>query len=253
MIYSHVIFQPRWPSHELPDSTAEDEFGLIDMHTNNRSDLSRGRLAYRGPLKDLAQRQEAFLATGIPSTNGSQLIHNSPLSRANKQLREDFSRFLHTAPLRVVARVENFDFRHILHFLSRLEEAQQTAFRVRHDGTSARSLILQLRGLYTEASLDNLQHWIEQIHAFAGPETHAELACLYKTAPVSQVHYFYKLIVNPLAQVHQKFDEGIAPGGGEIEAYKILVTLNASDVLSTHYHWWSRWGDDFQFSIEDRL
>lgn len=238
IIYSHVIFQPPWPPEGFTRCSCHDPLGQVARCAAHCPNPLRGRLAYRAPLNKLTQKRPVYLAPSKTTASEFQLLYSSPLSFANKQLREDFSRFLHTAPLNVVARAYDFDFRHIVQFLSRLGGTHQDDFRVRRDGTSARKLIIELHGPYTESYMDNMHQWLKQAHTFAGPEEEAELATLYRIPMACPPMICDMDAINPLVKVDANLNEGMAPGGGKTEAGKIAFTINASDALHTHYRWW---------------
>jgi hypothetical protein len=90
--------------------------------------------------------------------------------------------------------------------------------------------------------IERLRHWIEYVTAFVGPEKRAELCALYKTidvdgpkrAPIIIVvipsfrpyrdDLYRRVPVAVLKDVHEYYDT-LAPGGGEVEAHKIMRTL----------------------------
>lgn len=142
----------------------------------------------------------------------------------------------------VVSRVRDFDFSHVQHFLSTLEEAHQGPFKLRRDGISERRLTIELQGQYTTSCMKNLHRWIEYVDAFVGPEKRAELCTLYKTIDSDDLkHTVIPLMDLPLSRhfdddLHRRvpitvlkdvlrYHDSLAPGGGEVEVHKLMRTL----------------------------
>jgi hypothetical protein len=188
------------------------------------------------PLKDLPPQPQAFLMPNSSDFNAPWLMYH-PLSRVNKQLRAELSTFIHTTSMPVVARVHNLDFSHVIHFLSTLEEDRQNAFKVKHDGTSERKLTIELQGPYTASCLVTLPRWIEFVHSFAGPGKWAELTSLYKTVPTfpdGESDRWSRVPIPAMMDVQQAI-ENCAPGGGKLEANKIVQTLYCRFRAETSY------------------
>lgn len=238
MIYSYITHQPPWPSEGFIECSCDSSLEALHQCAVHRPKPAKGRLGYGGPLNKLVPSQPIYLTTSMMATNHFQLIYASPLSFANKQIREDFSRFLHTASLNVTAAVQDLDFRHVVHFLLTLSEPSREDFRVRLDGTSARKIVIQLHGPYTDSHLDNLDYWLQEIQTFAGPGKKSELAALYKTDPRSQLAICDQNAINPISRIQVDYPEHMAPGGGKVEGSKIRDTLGASEALRMHYTWW---------------
>lgn len=103
----------------------------------------------------------------------------------------------------IVARVRDFDFSQVHHFLSTLEKVHQDTFKVQHDGTSARKFFIELQGPYTTSSMENLQRWTQYVDLFVGPENGAELSALYKAVEtVGPNREAITAIVLPSSQFH---------------------------------------------------
>jgi len=194
-------------------------------------------------LAVLEPQRRALLTSDRTNLDRPQLIYSHPLSQVSKRVRTEFSDWICTAStIPVVSVVRDLDFSHVQHFLSTLEEAHQDAFKLRYDGSSDRRLTIELQGPYTKGSRDNVRGWIDYVDAFVGPEKQAELGALYKTididdpkpAPITIIvlplsqHYdgdvYRRVPVAVLKYVHECYND-IAPGGGEIEAHKIMRTL----------------------------
>lgn len=192
----------------------------------------------------LSERHKAFLTTNTSDLHKARLTCAHPIARVNKQLRLEMSDFLRTSSMPIVTRVRDFDFSHVQHFLSTSEEAHQNTFKVRHDGTSGRYLIIELQAPYTTSSTENLRRWIEYVEFFVGPEKRAELSALYKTIDVDNpMRAAITMIVLPQSPFHdadlyrclpitavedaQKYCDKIKPGVGRIEVNKIVATLTA--------------------------
>lgn len=170
------------------------------------------------------------------NTHEAHLICAHPLSCSNKQLRAEFSHFLCTAAIPLVTRVRNFDFQHVTHFLLTLEEAQKDAFRVGHDGSSARKLILQLHGPYTKPCIDNLQTWIEQVRAFVGPGRLDELNTSHETIPRPQFDINIRRDCVPLWRRIREVQESMECGAGEVEAAKIMEAFRSRAYADDSMH-----------------
>ena len=232
LIYSFATDEQQWfapASQQIqPLPLGQNRFG--QRHFRDNSDAG------------LFQRHKAFLTTNTSDPLKAQLTCAHPLARVNKQLRVEVSEFLRTSSMPIVARVRDFHFSHVQHFLSTLEEVHQNSFKLRHNGSPDRKLIIELQGPYTTSCMENLQCWIEYIDAFVGSEKRAELSALYKIIdsddpkhtinpsmdlPLSR-HFdddlHRRIPITVLKDVLEYHDK-LAPGGGEVEVHKVMRTL----------------------------
>lgn len=112
-----------------------------------------------------------------------RMTTSAPLCEANKQLRHEISDVLEVSSLPVVATVRNFNFDHVLNYMttpaSSLRVGRHTC---REDGTIPQRLEIELSGPYDEHWQQNLRRWIERIEGLL-PEHPAELGLLHKTVP----------------------------------------------------------------------
>jgi hypothetical protein len=232
LIYSYASAEKQWfaPESEQiqPLPLGQNRFG--QRHFRDNSDGA------------LFQRHKAFLTTNMSDLNKPQLTCAHPIARVNKQLRVELSGFLRTSSMPIVSRVRGFDFSHVQHFLSTLEEVHQDKFKLRHNGSPDRKLTIELQGQYTTSCMKNLQRWIEYVDGFIGPGKLAELSSLYKTidsdhselmaAPlgiaVRSRHFdddFHRRIPITVLKDVLEYRDSLAPGGGEIEVHKVVRTL----------------------------
>lgn len=146
-VYSYATEEQQWfaPESERiqPLQLGLNRFG--QRHFRNNSDGA------------LFPRQKAFLTTNTSDPNKAQLTCAHPIARVNKQLRVEMSGFLRTSSLPIVSRVRDFDFSHVQHFLSTLEDVRQDKFKLRHNGSPDRKLTIELQGPYTTSCIENLQ------------------------------------------------------------------------------------------------
>lgn len=233
-IYTYATDEQQWfaPESERirPLPLGRNRFG--QRHFRDNSDGA------------LFPRHKAFLTTNTSDPNKAQLTCAHPIARVNKQLRVEMSGFLRTSSMPIVSRTRDFDFSHVQHFLSTLEDVHQDTFKVRPDGTSARNLTIELQAPYKKSRMKNLRHWIEYVDAFVGPEKPAEFCALYKTVDIDgPMRTAITMIVLPRFPYHdadlykclplaaledvQKYRASIAPGGGRIEVNKIVATLTS--------------------------
>ena len=231
LIYSYATDEQQWfaqdPKLLEPLPLGQNRFG--QRHFRDSSNRA------------LFHRQRAFLTSNTSDRNKAQLTCAHPLARVNKQFRIELSDFLRTSSMPIVARVRDFDFSHVQHFLSTLEVTHQDTFKVRHDGTSARKFFIELQGPYTTSSMENFQRWIQYVDPFVGPENGAELSALYKavetvgpnreaiTAIVLPSSQFYAGLCRcfPIAALKEvrEYHANVAPGGGRMELEKIEATV----------------------------
>jgi hypothetical protein len=226
IIYDYATIQQEWLPVDLASATHHIPSETLAYFLECAKDPRR-KVIFKGLLKDLTPQQRGFLTTQRSDFDAPQLTSSHPLSRVNKQVYAEFSEFLRTSSMPVVATVRNLDFSHVIHFLSTLEKLRQNSFKVGLDGNSERKLTIGLQGPYTASCMNSLRLWIEHVHLFVGPERSAELATLYKIIPVfpDETGTYSSSIPMLVMMGIDKFLGHCAPGGGKIEARKIVQPL----------------------------
>jgi hypothetical protein len=101
-----------------------------------------------------------------------------PMSEVNRQARQEISTALESSPVPLVSRVHDFNFDHIIFYLTASKTTQQL-HTVRRDGTMPRKFVIELCGPYTEDWSDNLGRWVHTIATLL-PEVEAEFGGLHK-------------------------------------------------------------------------
>lgn len=161
------------------------------------------------------------------------LLHDQPkllcplaLPQVNHQIRTEFSDFLRTAPVDIVSKVRNFDFRHVISFFESLPGWRREQSLVMEDGSVHSNLCFEFGGPYDAQWRSNLMHWIEFVDNWTDSSGH-ELKTLHKTiqdlsntdrgcrAPVQ--------IIWDVWTTHRSHRKG----AGRLELDKIFYTLKA--------------------------
>lgn len=142
----------------------------------------------------------------------------APLGQVNRQLRIEVSEFLEHSGLPVVARVRNFDFEHVLHFLVTPDSKPRfLGYTVGEDGeVQSNRPMLELVGPYDEDWRANLERWVKGLERLF-PQRHGELAFSHKTLPWNG-HWGIRTppeIVREAWQLQQAWPLGV--GGRELE------------------------------------
>lgn len=134
MIYSYATDEQQWFAPESEQSQplplGQNRFGRRHFRDNSNGALF--------------PRHKAFLTSNRSDPDKAQLTCIHPLARANKQLCIELSEFPRTSSMPIVSRVRDFDFSHVQHFLSTLEEVHQDRFKLRHNGSPDRKLTIEL-------------------------------------------------------------------------------------------------------------
>ena len=180
-------------------------------------------------------RPTAFLFTNSEKRKGPFLISTNALSEVNSQVRTEFSEFLRTVDVDVIARVRNFDFGHVIDHFNSLPRNRSESFCVQHDGTARCILTVELSGPYDARWSANLGRWISYVERWIGLE--GELRTAHKT--VEDSHTVIRWVRAPPDIVNEVYVcyQNHRRGAGRLELDRIFYTLWASYGVERWTHW----------------
>lgn len=162
----------------LPTEVRDQIYVDILQH---RIDREFPRNPYRiqpvGTSLHYTEKPRIFLRSPNSSELPPTLTAVAPIAQVNKKIREEILDALGNTMVDVEARVVNFDFGHVIHFLSSLGRRRQDDFCVRADGTSGRSVKIKLCGPYNDGWRHTLKQWTDMVNRLVPPP--GELAAFH--------------------------------------------------------------------------
>lgn len=134
------------------------------------------------------ERPRAYL---LPNSNEGDyvLFSNHPLAQVNRQLRQEISDFLHTAPVDVITQVEKLDYTHIIAFLETLPVTRLKDFTVQPDldPDSTRTLHISLSATCnSESRTKPLSTWLSAITHLLQDDEEFSIATSLASQPATQ-------------------------------------------------------------------
>lgn len=151
------------------------------------------------------------------------LVTTIPIAQVNRQARAEISDCPSLADAILVARINNFDFQHVIGYLDSISKANKGSFLLRADGCSRCNLRLELEGPYDFQWRANLEQWIGYANRWAGNSgemgtTH----CIVKDA--ASANTWSRVppeLVKEVYQVWRTYDKG----AGKLELRQIFFAL----------------------------
>jgi hypothetical protein len=127
------------------------------------------------------------------------LITSAPLARTNKQLRDEFMSVLHTDLQTIVAKVSDFDFRHLVTFFNRLSDREHRILLGVVHSSGRRNMVIRMGMSERDSSYPDssyLMRWVKR----AGHPTKkgANVECSYEASPATISHRAGALWLNNL-------------------------------------------------------
>ena len=186
-----------------------------------------------GNITTCIERPKASLFPGDPfSKKEPYLRATTSLSQVSRQIRAEFSQFLRTADVDVVARIHGFDFGHAIYYFRSLPPDRLQSFCVKEDGTAKCILKLELAAPDNSYWHANLAKWIQFVECWVGLE--GELRTSQKT--VSRLSLEDSFTCEPPEIVHKvyRFYQDHRNGAGRLELDKIFFTLLAKSEVECY-------------------
>lgn len=170
------------------------------------------------------ERPTGFVVPAITGSNeGYRLVCEAALCRVNRQIQNEFSDFLRSNDIDVVARVCNFDFQHVIAYINSLAPNQRTAFGVRRDGTARCTLRIEIDGSFDDRWRTQLYHWIEFVEKWIGLDGELMTAhrTIYKWPAEDRYDRELSALLPKLYSCYQTHPHG----PGRLELDKLFYTL----------------------------
>lgn len=239
IIYQLVFYSDK--GIQLPISTnAINRKKWQDHYTRYRCPLSRSKTRQRAGAgvsnrESSAPGSDSIFITcrQLPlvflSPNG-HLFSDTALARVNRQLGIEVVDHLYTVAMKVVTKVIDFNFDHIIHFMAELPAKQQAQFAVPFDGTYEKLLRIELREPYDEQHGQNLERWLQHIEETFGQD--GEIATAYNfNWPKYKRNADFSLLTGEIRGLHKIR----AKGRAKSELCRLLGALLAATPLIEYY------------------
>ena len=235
----HCFMEGGFPTlFRLPQEIRDEIYKYVvleteDVHLGSEPKIPR----LRQSSSTLVQPRYQARILSIASRDGSKarMTTSAPLCGANKQLRQEISDFLEVSGLPVVATVRNFNFVHVLDYLTTPASRPRVGrYTCKEDGTVPQRLVIELSGPYDEHWQQNLRRWIERIEGLL-PEHAAELGVLHKTVPW-QGRWGVRTPPDILGPVWRMLGEWPV-GAGRLELDKVFFTLHGRFQVEVMLEW----------------
>lgn len=177
------------------------------------------------PELHYTEKPKAILQPGNGTNDPYILTTIIPIAQVNRTIRREVIDHLVSSTVDVETRVINFDFSHIMDYLTSATPSRKNDFYVQADGTTQSWLTIEICGPYDHEWRANLHRWTKYVQSLVSGS--GEMATRHrigidKTSPDTGER------VPPDLVVELYFDyEGHTPGAARLESNKIFYAVFA--------------------------